>query len=350
MEYRKLGISELKLSAITFGAWAAGGWMWGGTERKDAVEAIRAAYDLGVTSIDTAPAYGQGTSEEIVGEAIKDLPRDKVQVITKFGLRWDLAKGEFFFKSKDNNGRNIDIYKYAGKESVIEECENSLRRLGTDYIDLYQIHWPDNTTPIAETMEAVGQLIKQGKVRYAGVCNYNAAQLQEAQKYVPLVSNQVPYSMVNRGIEKETVPYCIENNLSILAYSPLERGLLTGKLKPGHHFAEGDHRAGLYFFIDENIRRTNVFLGKIKPLAQEKNAFLSQLVLHWTVEQPGITIALAGARNAVQATLNARSIDVKLTKEEIDFITSELNKLELLKEDAVQKERIRAKEVKQQLN
>ena len=350
MEYRKLGISELKLSVITFGAWAAGGWMWGGTERKDAVEAIRAAYDLGVTSIDTAPAYGQGTSEEIVGEAIKDLPRDKVQVITKFGLRWDLAKGEFFFKSKDNNGRNIDIYKYAGKESVIEECENSLRRLGTDYIDLYQIHWPDNTTPIAETMEAVGQLIKQGKVRYAGVCNYNAAQLQEAQKYVPLVSNQVPYSMVNRGIEKETVPYCIENNLSILAYSPLERGLLTGKLKPGHHFAEGDHRAGLYFFIDENIRRTNVFLGKIKPLAQEKNAFLSQLVLHWTVEQPGITIALAGARNAVQATLNARSIDVKLTKEEIDFITSELNKLELLKEDAVQKERIRAKEVKQQLN
>jgi aryl-alcohol dehydrogenase-like predicted oxidoreductase len=136
MEYRKLGKSDLKLSVITFGAWAAGGWMWGGTERKDAVEAILAAYDLGVTSIDTAPAYGQGTSEEIVGQAIKELSRDKVQILTKFGLRWDLAKGEFYFKSKDNNGRDIGIYKYAGKDGIIQECENSLRRLGTDYIDL----------------------------------------------------------------------------------------------------------------------------------------------------------------------------------------------------------------------
>ena len=305
--------------------------MWGGTERKDAVEAIRASYNLGVTSIDTAPAYGQGTSEEIVGEAIKDLPRDKVQVLTKFGLRWDLAKGEFYFKSNDNSGRNIDMYKYAGRESIIEECEKSLRRLGTDYIDLYQIHWPDNTTPIAETMEAVAQLIKQGKVKYAGVCNYNAAQLQEAQKYVDLVSNQVPYSMVKRDIEKETVPYCIQNNLSILAYSPLERGLLTGKMKPGHQFAEGDHRANLFYFKDENISRTNAFLEKIKPIAEEKNASLSQLVLRWTIEQPGITIALAGARNVAQATENAKAIDVKLNKEEINFITSELNKLVLVK-------------------
>jgi aryl-alcohol dehydrogenase-like predicted oxidoreductase len=331
MEYRKIGKSDLELSVITFGAWAAGGWMWGGTERKDAVEAIRASYNVGVTSIDTAPAYGQGTSEEIVGEAIKDLPRDKVQVLTKFGLRWDLAKGEFYFKSKDNSGSNIDMYKYSGRESIIEECEKSLRRLGTDYIDLYQIHWPDNTTPIGETMEAVAQLIKQGKVKYAGVCNYNAAQLQEAQKYIHLVSNQVPYSMVKRDIEKEIVPYCIQNNLSILAYSPLERGLLTGKMKPGHQFAEGDHRANLFHFKDENISRTNAFLEKIKPIAEEKNASLSQLILRWTIEQPGITIALVGARNVAQATENAKAIDVKLNKEEITFITSELNKLVLAK-------------------
>ena len=337
MEYRKLGRSDLELSVITFGSWAAGGWMWGGTERKDAVEAIRAAYDLGVTSIDTAPAYGQGTSEEIVGEAIKDLPREKVQLITKFGLRWNLAKGEFYFKSKDNNGKDIDIYKYAGKESIIEECENSLRRLGTDYIDLYQIHWPDNTTPISETMEAVSQLIKQGKVRHVGVCNYDVAHLQEALKYVPLVSNQVPYSMVNRGIEKEIVPYCIENNLSILAYSPLERGLLTGKLKPGHHFGEGDHRAGLYFFSDENIKRVDAFLEKLKSLAQEKNASLSQLVLRWTLEQPGITIALAGARNAVQSIQNANAINLKLSKNEIDFVTSMLSKLMLVKGEVNEK-------------
>jgi aryl-alcohol dehydrogenase-like predicted oxidoreductase len=330
MEYRKIGASDLELSVITFGAWAAGGWMWGGTERKDAVEAIRVSYELGVTSIDTAPAYGQGDSEEIVGEAIKDLPRDKVQVLTKFGLRWNLAKGEFYFKSKDNSGMDIDMYKYAGKESIIEECENSLRRLDTDYIDLYQIHWPDSTTPISETMEAVAQLIKQGKVKYAGVCNYNAAQLQEAQKYIPLVSNQVSYSMVKRDIEKETVPYCIQNSLSILAYSPLQRGLLTGKMKPGHQFAEGDHRANLFYFKDENIAGTNAFLKKIKPLAQEKKASLSQLVLAWTIEQPGITIALVGARNATQATENAKAINVNLSKEEIAFITSELNKLILV--------------------
>jgi len=332
MEYRKIGESDLELSVITFGAWAAGGWMWGGNDRNDAVQAIRASYDLGVTSIDTAPAYGQGLSEEIVGEAIKDLPRDKIQILTKFGLRWDLAKGELSFKSKDNNGKDIDIYRYAGKESIFAECEKSLRRLGTDYIDLYQIHWPDKTTPIAESMEAVAQLIKQGKVKYAGVCNYNAEQLQEAQKYIPLVSNQVPYSMVKRDIEKETVPYCIQQHLSILAYSPLERGLLTGKMKPGHQFAEGDHRANLYYFKDENIKRTNAFLEKIKPIAAEKKATLSQLVLRWTIEQPGITIALAGARNKIQATENANAVNIKLSKEEIDFITGELNKLVLVKE------------------
>src|SRR5262245_51837153 len=149
MEYRKIGDSNLQLSAITFGAWAAGGWLWGGIDRKEAIDAIRASYDLGVTSIDTAPAYGQGDSEELVGEAIRELPREKVQLLTKYGLRWDLTKGEFYFKSQNNRGEEIDIYKYAGKESIIEECNNSLRRLGTDYIDLYQIHWHDKTTPIA---------------------------------------------------------------------------------------------------------------------------------------------------------------------------------------------------------
>jgi aryl-alcohol dehydrogenase-like predicted oxidoreductase len=331
MEYRKIGNSDLNLSVVTFGAWAAGGWMWGGTERKDAVEAIRASYDLGVTSIDTAPIYGQGTSEEIVGEAIKDLPRDKVQILTKYGMRWDTNKGDFGFKSKDNQGNDIDIYKYAGRESIIKECEDSLRRLKTDYIDLYQIHWPDVTTPIEETMETVAQLIKEGKVRHAGVCNYNVAQMQEAEKYVNLISNQVPYSMVKRDIEAEVVPYCIENGKSILAYSPLERGLLTGKMKPGYQFGEGDHRANLYFFQDENLKRTNAFLQKIKPLADEKNASLSQLVIRWTVEQPGITIALVGARNAEQAVQNAKALHVKLSQDEIGFITDELNKLELVK-------------------
>jgi aryl-alcohol dehydrogenase-like predicted oxidoreductase len=331
MEYRKIGNSDLQLSAITFGAWAAGGWMWGGTERKDAVAAIRESYDMGVTSIDTAPIYGQGDSEEIVAEAIESFSRDKVQIITKYGMRWDLTKGDFAMKSKNNRGEDIDVYKYAGRESIIKECEDSLRRLKTDYIDLYQIHWPDSTTPIQETMETVAQLIKEGKVRYAGVCNYNVEQLEEANRYVNILSDQVPYSMVKRDIQKDVVPYALENKKSIIAYSPLERGLLTGKMKPGHQFEEGDHRAGLYFFKDENLKRTNDFLNRIKPLADDKNATLSQLVLRWTIEQPAITIALAGARNAQQSVQNAKAIDVMLSQDDIDFITAELDKLELVK-------------------
>ncbi|MCZ4223937.1 aldo/keto reductase [Pedobacter rhodius] len=324
MEYRKIGNSDLELSVITFGAWAAGGWMWGSTDRNDAINAIKAGYDLGVTSIDTAPIYGQGDSEEIVGDAIKGISRDKLQIVTKFGMRWDLAKGDLAMKSKNNNGEDIDVYKYAGKESVIYECEQSLKRLGTDYIDLYQIHWPDVTTPISETFEAVSRLIEQGKVRYAGVCNYNAAQLKEANETLEIVSNQIPFSMVNRAVEDETVPYCIEHNKSVLAYSPMERGLLTGKMTADYEFEEGDHRKGNKFFSPESIEKTNAFLAKIKPLADEKNATLSQLVLRWTIERPGITIALVGARNEKQSVQNAEAINVKLSAEEIQFINTEL--------------------------
>lgn len=331
MEYRKLGKSDLKISEIAFGAWAAGGWMWGGTEKSDAINAIRTAYDHGITSIDTAPVYGQGASEEIVGEAIKIFPRDKVQILTKYGLRWDLTKGQFYFKTEDNHGNQIDLYKLASKESIVTECENSLRRLGTDYIDLYQIHWHDPTTPIQETMEAVSHLIKEGKVRYAGVCNYDAELVKEADKYITIVSDQVPYSMVRRKIEDELIPYALNNNKSILAYSPLQRGLLTGKMKPGYKFAEGDNRGDLFYFSDENIRRSNEFLNKFKHLADEKNATIAQVVIRWTLDQPGITIALVGARNSKQAQENAEAADIKLSSEDIDYITKELNNLELIK-------------------
>ncbi len=329
MEYRKLGNSDLNVSVVTFGAWAAGGWMWGGTERSEAVEAIRAGFDYGVTSIDTAPVYGQGTSEEIVGEAIKGIPRDKIQILTKYGLSWEGTKGEFFFNSKNNQGKPIDIYRYSGKESIIKECETSLRLLGTDYIDLYQIHWADPTTPVQETMEAVAQLIKEGKVRYAGVCNYNVSLMKEAAKYINLVSDQVSYSMVKRDIEQDLVPYLIENNKSVLAYSPLQRGLLSGKIKPGHLFAEGDTRVDQPYYSDQNISLINAFLQKIKPLADDKKATLSQLVIRWTVEQPGITIALVGARNATQSVENAKAAQLTLSAEEISFINAELEKLKL---------------------
>ena len=327
MEYRILAHTDLTLSAITFGSWAAGGWMWGKSNRDEAVKAIKAAYDGGVTSIDTAPIYGQGESERIVGEAIRGIPRDQVQILTKFGMRWDLPQGEFAFKSKDNQDNPIDIYKYAGKESVIKECEDSLRRLGTDYIDLYQIHWPDATTPLSETFEAVERLIEQGKVRYAGVCNYDAALLEDAAKLIDLVSDQIPYSMVNRGMDRDIIPYCIRNEKSVIAYSPLERGLLTGKMQPGYRFAEGDHRKEHPFFTDESIKRTNAFLEKLQPLADEKKATLGQLVIRWTIEHPGITVALVGARNPEQAIQNAKAADIILTPEELQFINQQIDQM-----------------------
>ncbi|HEY4291006.1 MAG TPA: aldo/keto reductase [Puia sp.] len=330
MEYRQLGESGLCASAITFGAWAIGGWMWGGSERKDAVEAIRASYDQGVTSIDTAAVYGQGLSEEIVGEALQGIPRDKVQVMTKFGMRWDDTKGEFAFKSQDNDGKPLDIYKYAGKNSIIKECEDSLRRLKTDYIDLYQIHWPDFTTPIAETMETLAGLVKAGKVRAVGVSNYDKAQMMEAEKTLKLASNQVPFSMVRRDIETELVPYCIENHKAILAYSPLQRGVLTGKIKPGHTYNEGDNRAESKYFTGQNLFRINTFLDDLRPLAAEKGASLAQLVIRWTLDRPGITIALVGARNAAQAVQNAGAIRVKLSAEEIGMINDRLAAMQLV--------------------
>ena len=324
MEYRQLQHSELTLSAIAFGAWAAGGWMWGQTDRHEAIKAMRAAYAEGMTSFDTAPIYGQGESEEIVGEALQDIPRDKVQILTKFGLRWDLNKGNFYVHSQNNQGKDIDIYKYARKESIIQECENSLKRLKTDYIDLYQIHWADITTPISETFEAVARLIEQGKIRYAGVCNYTPEQIEEADKAVNIISDQIPFSMVNRGSEDKIIPFCIRNEKSVIAYSPMERGLLTGKMTPGQNFKKGDHRKTNPYFTDDSIIRTNAFLAKIKPSADEKGITLSQLVLRWTIDHPGITIALAGARNKEQAISNARAADVHLSNDEILFINKQL--------------------------
>lgn len=325
MEYRQIGQSGIQASAITFGAWAIGGWMWGGADRKDALEAILAAYEHGVTTIDTAPVYGQGLSEEILGEALKSLPRDKVQVLTKFGLRWDLKSGHHHF-----SGDGLDVYRYAKKESVIWECEQCLKRLGTDYIDLFQQHWPEQTTPIEETMEALEILQQQGKIRASGVSNYSVAQMKTAETVISLASNQVPYSMVRRDIEKEIVPYCIENKKAIIVYSPLQRGLLTGKIKPGHHFNDGDTRGGDRFYTAENITRINAYLDELRPLSADKKASLAQLVIAWTLQQPGITLALVGARNAEQAIQNAKASEVVLSGEEVKLITDKLNKLELV--------------------
>jgi aryl-alcohol dehydrogenase-like predicted oxidoreductase len=325
---RELGKSGIEVSAIGFGAWAIGGWQWGGSDYKESIDAIHACLDYNITTIDTAPVYGFGHSERLLGEAIKG-KRDRYEILTKFGLRWDTSSGEFYFLTMDNEGIQKEIHKYAGKESIIAECEASLKRLGTDYIDLYQIHWPDPTTPISESMEAVQTLLEQGKIRAAGVSNYSADQMTEAARHIKLSSNQLPYSMVRREIEEDIVPWCIDHDCAILAYSPLQRGLLSGKITPSYPFKPGDSRPETPHFKINNIIKTNGFLERIKPIADEKKISLSQLVLNWTLRQTGITMALAGGRTAAQVTENAKAMDVSITEEEMTLINAALDDLSL---------------------
>jgi aryl-alcohol dehydrogenase-like predicted oxidoreductase len=328
MEYKTLGKSEIRVSELAFGAWAIGGWLWGGSDSKDAIKAIETAVDHGMTTIDTAAVYGFGLSEELVGKAVKG-KRTSVQILTKFGLTWSEKKGEFHFASKDNNGKDIDIYKYSSKDKVINDCDQSLKRLGTDYIDLYQIHWADPTTPVSETMEALGILITKGKIRAGAVCNYSLDLMKEAEKSLPIASNQLPYNMVNRTIEKEIAPYCIENNIGLLAYSPLQRGLLTGKITRDYKFNEGDSRPSTKYYKEPNLSRIIQLTDDLRKIADERGVTLSQLVLNWTVQQPGITCALAGARNPTQVLENVKAADFRLTDEEIGSINLLLSDLRL---------------------
>jgi aryl-alcohol dehydrogenase-like predicted oxidoreductase len=329
MSFTKLGNAGLEVSEICFGAWAIGGWMWGGTDEAAALRALEAAIDTGVTSIDTAAVYGFGLSEEIVGKAIQG-KRDKVQILTKYGLRWDDTRGDFFFASKNNEGKPVNIHAFGGKDSIILECENSLRRLKTDYIDLYQQHWPDPVTPVEESMEAIEQLIQQGKIRAAGGSNYTVEDMARAGTVVPQASNQVAYSMVKRGIEEEIVPFCIENNIGIVVYSPMQRGILSGKIKPGHIFKPGDSRPDTPFYKPENVKRINDFLDRIKPVADGKSVNLAQLVLRWTLQRPGVSTVLAGIRNEEQLRENAVAMEFELSQEDMDTINKHLEELELV--------------------
>ena len=328
MFYNKIPDTDIEVSAITFGAWAIGGWLWGGTKEKDALESIDASLQHGITTIDTAPVYGFGYSEELVGKAIKG-KRDKVQILTKFGLRWDIAEGEFYFKTSGTNNQELDIYRCAKAKSIIEECENSLKRLGTDYIDLYQIHWPDKTTPPEETFEAVNKLKEQGKIRAIGVCNYDSELLSKAMKIAPVITNQVPYSMVQREIENELVPFCLENNKGIIAYSPLQRGLLTGKITEDYTFNKGDHRASNPYFKTINRSRVNTFLSSLDGMKNKYNCTTAQLIINWTLKQPAVIVALVGARNTKQAEENASACAFELEQTDIEEINSKLEDLKL---------------------
>lgn len=317
---RKIGTSNVSITPVTMGAWAIGGFMWGGNDEKDSIAAIHAYLDHGVTSIDTAPMYGFGYSEELVGRAIKDYSRDKVEILTKFGMVWDIEKGDYAFDGKDRAGNLKKVYRYAGYDKILSDVELSLKRLQTDYVDLIQLHWPDTTTPIEEPMRALDKLLKDGKTKAIGVCNYNAAQLAEAEQTVKLHSIQVPYSMIRRHIEADVQPYALEHQLSIIAYSPMERGLLTGKYQDGSQLAEGDHRRNYFSRFD--MAAVTKLISNLRGLAEKYNASLSQLVLAWTFHQPAVVAALAGARNAKQAEENAKALQISISAEDLQLIRS----------------------------
>ena len=304
MEYRQLGQSDLKVSAVTLGAWAIGGLFWGGTDEQQSIEAIQASIDAGVTTIDTAPVYGCGKSEEIVGKAIKGR-RHEVQILTKFGLRWDIDKGTEHFDVEQPEGGQVRIHKFTGKASIIEECENSLRRLGIDEIDLYQQHWPDPGIHPEEAFAAVEKLLRDGKIRAAGVCNHSPEQMEAVRAVFPIVSNQPPFSMVRRDIEQDVIPYCQAGGLGVIVYSPMQLGLLTGKVTMDREFPPSDVRSRSPYFKPENRRRVLDFLARIQPIADDHGVTLAQLVVNWTIHRPGITAALVGARNPRQARENA---------------------------------------------
>jgi len=273
--------------------------MWGGTDVQRSVRSIQASLDAGVNFIDTAPAYGLGLSERVVGEAIRGR-RDKVILATKCGLVWHTAKGTFFV---DQNGRRI--HRYLGAESIRYEVEQSLLRLETDYIDLYQTHWQDPTTPIEETMGTLLDLKKQGKIRAIGVSNCTVDQVRQYRSVGPVDAAQEQYSLLHRELEREYLPYCARNHVAVLAYSPLANGLLTGKIDPDRIFPEDDLRSHNPMFSRDSRIRVREMLDRVQPVARKYNFTEGQLAIAWTLAQRGVTHALVGARDERQAAENA---------------------------------------------
>jgi aryl-alcohol dehydrogenase-like predicted oxidoreductase len=290
--------------------------MWGGADERDAVKAIQAALDQGITLIDTAPAYGLGRSEELVGEAIAGR-RDRVVLATKCGLVWHTDGGRFFF---DQGGK--PVHRYLGGDSVRYELEQSLKRLKTDYVDLYQTHWQDPTTPIQETMSALLDLKRQGKIRAIGVSNATVDDIGQYRRLGPVDTDQEKYSLLDRGMEGALLPYCREQGIAVLAYSPLANGLLTGKIGPERKFTGDDLRRTNPRFSVENRVRIQTTLEQIRPIAASHGLTLGQLVIAWTLAQPGLTHALVGARSPQQAVENAGAADAILSAEEIAEIGS----------------------------
>lgn len=288
------------------------------------VRSIHASLDAGVNFIDTAPAYGLGLSERIVGEALRGR-RDKVILATKCGLVWHTTKGNFFVEQEGTR-----IHRYLGADSIRYEVEHSLRRLETDYIDLYQTHWQDATTPIEETMGALLDLKREGKIRAIGVSNCTVAQVAQYRSVGPLDAAQEKYSLLQRDLEREYLPYCAQNHIAVLAYSPLANGLLTGTIDPERIFPEDDLRHGNPMFSRESRIRVREMLDRVQPVARKYGFTDGQMAIAWALAQPGIAHALVGARDTHQAAENAMAGSALLAASDVRLITEAARTSELV--------------------
>jgi aryl-alcohol dehydrogenase-like predicted oxidoreductase len=286
MEFVEIPGTSIRASRIALGTWAIGGWMWGGSNESDAINAIHAALDRGINLIDTAPVYGFGRSEEIVGKALAiDGRRKRAFIATKVGLDWKDGKP----------------FRNARKARIIEEAEDSLRRLQTDVIDLYQVHWPDPNTPIAEVAEAMAELHKAGKIRAIGVSNFSPAQMDEFRKVAPLHAAQPPYNLFERAIEADVLPYCRDRNIALLAYGSLCRGLLSGSMTRSSRFTGDDLRKNDPKFIAPRFEQYLAAVERLDQLAHQRfGRRVIHLAVRWVLDRGDANIALWGARRADQ--------------------------------------------------
>jgi aryl-alcohol dehydrogenase-like predicted oxidoreductase len=285
MELADIPDTPLKISRVALGTWAIGGWMWGGTDEAQSIATIRAAPEHGINLIDTAPVYGFGRSEEIVGKAVAEARlRSRVVIATKAGLEW-------------KDGR---VFRNASRARILAEAEDSLRRLQTDYIDIYQVHWPDPVVRVEETAEAMGTLLRQGKIRAIGVSNFSVAQIEQFRRVAPLHVVQPPYNMFERAIETEILPYCRDNRIATLGYGALCRGLLSGRMRPDTTFDRDDLRRTDPKFLAPRFAQYLAAVQKLDRLARERfGKRVIELAVRWMLDQ-GITAALWGARRPDQ--------------------------------------------------
>jgi aryl-alcohol dehydrogenase-like predicted oxidoreductase len=308
MEYRVLGASNLNVSVIGFGAWGIGGSpFWSNEGDAVSVRAIRKAYDLGINFFDTAPVYGFGHSEELLGKTLKPF-RDKVIYATKCGLRWE----------KKSLG---SITKNATRRSILEEIDQSLKRLDTDYIDLYQVHWPDIETSQEETMETLLEAQEQGKVKVIGVSNYSVEQMVAIMKSGKIESLQPDYSLLNRSIEKEVVPYCERNKIGIIAYSPLASGLLTGKYGKNAKFSDWRGKGIIGCFSGAQFEKNMEKVARLKAMGKSIGKTCGQMAINWVVSQGQLTTALLGVKNEQQVEENVDALSWKLDSRQLEEIS-----------------------------